>query len=338
MYRDDFWRRNVFGKRKNLLEGSCISNSQINQLYSGVLLPLLVNKTPDCNGITSWIEKNRSVVDEKIQKNGAILFRGFNIDSSEKFEQVIETFSAKPLLSYEFRSTPRKSVGRNVYTSTEYPSDQYIPIHSEFSYTRHWPSHIYFCCLKAATYKGYTPIADNREVYALIPKDIREEFEAKGVRYLRNYGDMDLSVEEVFGSIDKQQVENICEKYGILFQWKGDHLNTWQDCQATTEHPGSGEKLWFNQAHLFHVSSRGEEIMEALISEFGMNSLPRHATFSDGGEIPLAYLDVIRDCYKKSSIEFPWQEGDVLILDNMLIGHGRSDFEGDRKVIVGMTA
>jgi len=35
-------------------------------------------------------------------------------------------------------------------------------------------------------------------------------------------------------------------------------------------------------------------------------------------------------------IVFPWAEGDVLMLDNMLCAHAREPFAGPRKVVVAM--
>ena len=40
--------------------------------------------------------------------------------------------------------------------------------------------------------------------------------------------------------------------------------------------------------------------------------------------------------YSDLSIVFPWREGDVLMLDNMLTAHGRKPFVGKRKVVVGI--
>ena len=36
----------------------------------------------------------------------------------------------------------------------------------------------------------------------------------------------------------------------------------------------------------------------------------------------------------ESEYACPWEAGDVMLVDNMLMSHGRRSFEGDRKVIV----
>jgi alpha-ketoglutarate-dependent taurine dioxygenase len=47
-------------------------------------------------------------------------------------------------------------------------------------------------------------------------------------------------------------------------------------------------------------------------------------------------LDEITQVYNDHSVVFPWREGDVLMLDNMLTAHGRKPFVGERKVVVGI--
>ena len=47
-------------------------------------------------------------------------------------------------------------------------------------------------------------------------------------------------------------------------------------------------------------------------------------------------LAAIRAAYEQEMVSFPWAEGDVLMLDNMLVAHGRRPYAGPRKVLVGM--
>jgi hypothetical protein len=92
--------------------------------------------------------------------------------------------------------------------------------------------------------------------------------------------------------------------------------------------------VWFNQAHLFHVSSLKSEIRESLLASAG--ELPRHAFYGDGSPIEDAVLEEIRAAYEREAIVFTWQNGDVLVLDNMLTAHGRRPYRGARKIVVGM--
>lgn len=315
------------------------NGEQLSSLVEGKTLPVVLTPQILANeDLNTWIDHNRALITEILLAHGALLLRGFDIDDSEKFSNVIRLISKAELLPYQFRSTPRSSISGHVYSSTEYPKEEWIPLHNEQSYTSTWPLQVYFCCQQPAAISGDTPIADSRQVYEAIPQLIRDEFERKGIRYLRTYGEMDLSYQEVFSSGDKDEIKRQCESMGIQSLWSDEgQLSTWQDCPAVVKHPKTGEKLWFNQAHLFHVYAKGEDIAEALIAEFGIDHLPRHAQFADGSEIPLEYLKIINAVYEKAIVRFPWHKGDVLILDNMMAAHGRTDFQGERKILVGMT-
>jgi hypothetical protein len=94
--------------------------------------------------------------------------------------------------------------------------------------------------------------------------------------------------------------------------------------------------VWFNQAHLFHISSLNPEVRQTLLSTFKKEDLPRNAYYGDGSPIENSVLDEIREIYQQEAVVFPWEEGDILMLDNMLAAHGRLPFAGSRKVLVGM--
>ena len=76
------------------------------------------------------------------------------------------------------------------------------------------------------------------------------------MRRLTTHNGLDLPWEQAFNSEDRQVVERFCRSNRIDLEWKADgELRTRQVCQAVARHPHTGESVWFNQAHLFHVSN-----------------------------------------------------------------------------------
>lgn len=299
-------------------------------------LPLIIRPGSSIS-LVEWVDQNRDELNARLLKHGGILFRGFAVESADEFEQTIETLSGK-LIDYTYRSTPRTIVSGKIYTSTEYPPHQTIPLHNENSYTRIWPMKIWFFSRICATTGGETPIANSRRVYRHIAPAVRERFERKGVMYVRNYGSgFDLPWQEVFQTNDKADVEKYCAAAGLEYEWLADdRLRTRQICQAAAAHPVTGEMVWFNQAHLFHVSRLPEEVREAMLTIFAEEDLPRNVYFGDGSAIDSADLDLICAAYEQEKIAFRWQQSDVLLLDNMLTAHARNPFTGQREVVVGM--
>jgi alpha-ketoglutarate-dependent taurine dioxygenase len=301
------------------------------------ILPVLATPAAGTVDLVAWAQRNSDAIRARLTENGAILFRGFELGGSERFEQLIAAVSG-PLLEYTYGSTPRSRVAGNIYTSTEYPAHQEIPLHNEMSYSRDWPLQIWFLCAQASPQGGETPIADSRRVFARIDPAVRERMIRTGVLYVRNYGEgLDVPWQKVFQTEDRAGVEAFCRDAGIEYEWRdGDRLRTREVCQAAERHPATGETVWFNQAHLFHVSNVDPETRDQLLSTYGEEGLPRNSYYGDGSPFEGPELEQIREAYRAEAVVFPWRSGDVLMVDNMLTSHARKPYSGPRRVVVGM--
>ncbi len=300
-------------------------------------MPLVIEPAHNGINVLDWLAHEKDFVEAQLLQYGALLLRGFRIGDVTRFEQLMKTLTPE-LLEYKERSTPRKQVNGNVYTSTEYPAYQWIPQHNENSYAHTWPLKIGFWCAQAATAGGETPITDSRLIYKALPEELKKPFLAKQVLYVRNYSNaLDLSWQEGFQTSDRAEVERYCRSHQIEFEWcSADHLRTRQLRQAMAHHPRTGEPVWFNQAHLFHVAGLASSVRDALLAVVAEEDLPRMAYYGDGTRIDDDVIHAINDIYQKHSIFFPWQANDMMLVDNMLVAHGRAPFEGTRKILVAM--
>jgi alpha-ketoglutarate-dependent taurine dioxygenase len=299
--------------------------------------PLLLSPAVDGVNLTQWAGNNRAHLERELLRCGAILFRGFKVEGVNGFEEVARAISSG-LLDYRERSSPRSELMRGVYTSTDYPADQSIHFHNEQSYTRSWPMKLYFFCVRPAEQGGATPIADGRKVLKSLDPRLSEKFVDKRVMYVRNYGDgMGLTWQTAFQTTSRAAVEEYCQRAGIGFEWKGgERLRTRQIFDAVVAHPKTGERLWFEHAAFFHITSLAPDVSRALAAEFKEEDLPFNTYYGDGSAIEESALEQIRGAYARASKRFDWREGDILLIDNMLTSHSREPFSGPRKIAVAM--
>jgi alpha-ketoglutarate-dependent taurine dioxygenase len=301
-------------------------------------LPLMAHPSISGVDLAAWAGLEREQIQSRLLRHGAILFRGFDIKSPSEFETFIVAVSGDPL-PYLERSSPRTQVNGNIYSSTEYPADRSIFLHSENSYQESWPLKIFFWCQTPARVGGATPLADTRRILCRIIGSVRDSFERKGITYVRNFGNgLGLPWQSVFQTDDPVQVENYCSSRGIRCEWLSrDRLRTLQVRKATQTHPVTGEPVWFNHAVFFHISTLDPAIGNALNVTLAEDDLPNNTYYGDGSAIEPEVLDHLRAVYREETASFEWRQGDVLMADNMLVAHGRDSYHGARKVLVGMT-
>lgn len=328
---------NVAGLRKS---GTLRQNDLVRTepLRLGCNLPLLVLPKAEDMDLVAWATSQRSFLEPLLLRHGGILFRNFRISGAEEFQRFVQAISGDPL-EYMEQTSPRNKVHGNIYTSTEYPPQYPIFLHNENSYSSTWPLKIMFFCVTAPQHGGETPLADVRRVLARIPEDIRERFDRCGWMLVRNFGTgYGLSWQTAFQTTDPAEVNRHCKEAGIEVEWLSeDRLRIRQRRPALATHPRTGERVWFNHATFFHVSSLHPQLRDGLLAQFSEDELPYNTYYSDGSPIEPQVLDILRDAYQQETVKFAWQEHDLLLLDNMLVAHGRSSYSGPRKIVVGMT-
>ncbi|MGH9362951.1 MAG: TauD/TfdA family dioxygenase, partial [Thermoanaerobaculia bacterium] len=305
-------------------------------LTPGQRLPLLVTPAVEDVDLAAWAAENRGLVEAKLHEHGAILFRGFGIASPPAFERFAGTICGE--LFHDNGEHPRETVSGNVYTPVFYPADQRLLWHNENSFNFQWPAKILFCCVQPPESGGETPIVDSRQVFAAIDPRVRDRFVARQVMYVRNFGNgLGLDWRTVFQVEDEAGLAEQCRAERISFEWREEGgLHTRSVRPAAVRHPATGEMSWFNQAQHWHVSCLDPETRRSMEALFREEDLPRNCYLGDSSRIEDREMAEILAAYQRLEVSFPWQRGDVLLVDNVLTAHGRTPFTGERKLLVAM--
>lgn len=289
--------------------------------------------------LSLFLSKNwKNNLEKKYNKYGFILFKNFKVKNLEDFNSAVKSIHKK-IVGYEEASTPRSKVKGKIYTSTQISAEREIPLHNEMSYASKFPKHLWFYSDTVAKKGGYTTIANSKKIYDSINKKIVKEFEEKKVLYIRKFGlGFDLSWQTTFNTNSKSKVNNYCKINNIKFKWlPGKKLITFKKNNFSIYNNKIKSRVWFNQAHLFHKSNYDKKTLSLMKKVYGEDFYPRDAKFGNNTEIPNSYMSSIRKVLKTNTYNIKWGKGDVALIDNLLVAHGRSKYIGERKVYVVMT-
>ncbi|MFM0362998.1 TauD/TfdA family dioxygenase [Paraburkholderia sediminicola] len=307
--------------------------------------------------VRDWLAAHRQLYDARLDQYGAVLIRGFAaLHAARDFDTVLAAAGAD-LLDYVGGTSPRRAVCGRVMTATEVPSDYSIPIHQEMSYTANPPERIAFFCVTPAIAGGETTLADMREVTRRIDSGVLQRFRQKGgVQLRRNLPLPEHAAlrpgvpkpwTEVFNTTERSAAERAAAMRGWRTQWLDDgSLQLWQDVlPATRVHPRTGDDLWFNQLHIFSpiaalrwARNDGRHALAERIEVALRNTPDRVDEVLHGDGTPVSADDVLHVAEVLDACALPhaWQAGDLLMLDNLLAGHGRRQYNGPRSILAAL--
>jgi len=320
--------------------------------------PLFIQPTSpmtDYNEALQWLKTNRNALRQLSLKHGALVFRNFPVHDAKAFSQWIETMAWGEFVNYIGGDSPRNRVEGKVYTSTEAPPAFHIPLHQELSFIKKFPSHIYFFCEIAPTVGGSTIIGDARQIFRDIDPHVLQQFKERNLTYISHYYYQSKVMEwlnriqrshkswtEVFETDDRTMVEKKCIDNEFAWRWLShDWLEIKQARPATLLHPETQDEVWFNQAHLYDFNPRllgWKRYFGAKLFYFRPSTRLHDIKYGDYNDVPRKHIYHILDVLQKNTVSFPWQKGDVMVLDNILAMHGRAPFAGKRRVLAAMTS
>ncbi|WOT12543.1 TauD/TfdA family dioxygenase [Leptospira interrogans] len=316
--------------------------------------------------LIQWIKTNKRALTDDLKQYGAILFRGFEIISPQDFEEVILNIDSNLKNNY-LGTSPRNQVTKYIFTATELPSAYPIMQHAEMSFLDSPPKKLFFYCGKAPGKFGETPITDLRKVLKDIPTHIREKFEKEKIRYSRVYnGPSNQSRfqfwktkrwDEMFQTKDKNEVEKTSKKQNFKVEWFGkDDLRLVNTTLAIRKHPESNTLAWHNHSQVFHIDAARKEYWKIFVRQKTIRGflvavtleiltfikkittkkeyLDTHCTYGGGQEISGTELKQIQNVFWNNISLFSWQNGDILVIDNYSVSHGRHPFTGPREIFV----
>lgn len=280
---------------------------------------------------------SKTMVSDLINTHGFVVFRGYNLKDDNDFHRFIEGFE---LSNFKYADSFSNAVRHNrtarVFTANEAPPSVEIFLHHEMAQTLTFPGVLFFFCEKAAESGGATPVC--RSDLALNTLEARNpsfvtKLRTVGVKY-RNSMPSEANLESGQGRSwkdtltvsSKPEAEQKLSALGYRFNWLEDGgLSVQTPALGAIDHFGRGKDVFFNQ---IVAAAAGWTVADD-------DTEPRLCFGDDSPMSQKDLSDAINAAYQHT-VDLDWQTGDVALLDNLKVMHGRRPFEGRRSVLASL--
>lgn len=287
--------------------------------------------------LADYLAANKAVVAEGLADAGVILFRGFDVPDPLAFDAAVEAYG-KPGFTYEdsLSNAVRTNVTQRVFTANEAPPKTEIFLHHEMAQTPIYPSALFFYCEIAPRTGGATPLCRSDWVYDRLAHEAHQfasQLEAEGVRYTNVMPDSDdagsgqgRSWKSTLNSATRDAAEARLSELGYSWDWQGGgSLRATTPTLPAIRELGDGRKSFFNQ----------------LIAAFrgwsdSRNDPSQAITFGSGAPITAEAMKPAIAIADELTYDLHWQAGDVALVDNFTVMHGRRPFAGKRRVLASL--
>jgi hypothetical protein len=274
---------------------------------------------------------------EQLATHGAILFRDCGVTDAQAFDDFVAGFG---LPNFPYGESLSNAVRHNrtprVFTANEAPQDVEIFLHHEMAQTPYFPSHLFFHCEQAAAAGGATPLCRSDVLLEKLTQHLPEfvaRCRAQGARYsLTMPAEADAtsgqgrSWRQTLNVDAKEAAESRLAALEYDWQWlPDDAIRTTTPALSLIRHAPSGNEVFFNQLIAAFCGWQDQR-----------NEGTRSVTYGDGSAFDDADVQSAVEIAYDLVFDLPWESGDVALIDNYQVMHGRRPFSGQRSVLASL--
>lgn len=248
-----------------------------------------------------------------------LLFRGFEVDT-DKFKTFTELFSTN-FVSYVGGAYSREMINgdKTLLSVTGGKQHFAVPLHGEMYYRKQKPEIIWFYCASPALKDGETTICDGIQVYNELNDAARSLLQEKRLKYIRTYP---TGVwQKIYQTDDIKTLKKGCTENDMQLQVNPDYSITTEYIASAIQPSRCGNYSVFinNILPVIEQESKGSQ-----------TSIVR---LEGDSKIPDEVIDEIKQVTDRLTQLVSWQKGDILMVDNTRLMHGRRSFADDRRDI-----
>lgn len=297
------------------------------------------SETASLDSAVDWVSKHRDELVQQARAHGTVLFRGFPMVEPEDFDRFIAAFEMENFPYEESLSNAvRINYTPRIFSANEAPADVTIFLHHEMAQTPVFPGMLFFCCQKPADGGGATPLCRSDALFDRMREkcpEFAKACETKGLRYSNVMpgeddaeSGMGRSWQSTFGAASREEVEQRMRDLGYSWEWLDDGcLRATTPVLPAVSEAANGRKVFFNQ----------------LIAAFkgwkdSRNDPAKSITLGDGTPLDRDTVLMVAELAEELTFDVPWQQGDVALVDNVLVMHGRRTFQGKRKIMASLAS
>ncbi|KAJ3416355.1 hypothetical protein HDV05_001923 [Chytridiales sp. JEL 0842] len=303
--------------------------------------PYLITPSTSASGarvtkddLLEFAKHNKDNILNLMIEYGAVVFRGFPLESGKDFQDVLDCLEMDEL-PYVGGAAPRYVVYKNVVTTNEAPPEAVIPFHHEMAQVPVYPTKVFFFCETAASEGGQTPILPSFLAYQKI-KERQPEFirklEEKGVIYTRVLPAEDdpsspigRGWKSTFQTTDKAVAAEKAKDLGVRLEWlpNGDVKSISGVTPAV--------KIYHGKAQFFN------SVVAAYTGWKDSRNDPTTAvTYGDGEKLDPVAVEDAKVVMDEICSNWRWEKGDLMMIDNEQVMHARRSFAPPRRVLASL--
>lgn len=310
--------------------------------------------------LPQWLRDNHDLVEEQLAGQGAILLRGLDISSAARLDDFVSMF---PLKNFTYNDSLSNALRVNkterVFTANEAPPALDIVLHHEMAQTPSYPDWLFFSCELKPEAGGNTPICRSDLVYQDLLQKLPvflSKCEEQGLYYKQKFAfnpdqnsaqgrswphllrlveeNIDLPQPNQPGNTDnldnefkalQHQAEKQLRLKGYTFTWHKDTLEIISPVLPAVRRAKNNQKVFFNQLLAAYTSWTND-----------LNHGPSCVFFGQGQAIDEYDIQTLEKICRAHTRDICWDTGDVAILDNAMVMHGRRAFSGKRQVYASL--